>query len=137
MVEHYRLQGFNHFYLYIKEIDDYSKKLLLSYEADGDAELIYLKAKTPGAHLQYAAMQVFWLWVHRVKYFYPTYRTMLINPAVVYIRHYRDVSAGNWGNVWMLPMAKFGEWNETHYPEELMNALYDRVKRKLDSVYLE
>ncbi|VDK55054.1 unnamed protein product [Cylicostephanus goldi] len=58
MVEHYRLQGLDHFYLYVKEIDDYSKKLLLSYEADGDAELIYFKADIKGAHLQYAGIQV-------------------------------------------------------------------------------
>ncbi|EPB66854.1 hypothetical protein ANCCEY_14058 [Ancylostoma ceylanicum] len=43
LVEHYRLQGVDHFYFYIKDIDAYSSKLIENYVKNGEADAIYLK----------------------------------------------------------------------------------------------
>ncbi|EYB91906.1 hypothetical protein Y032_0200g1681 [Ancylostoma ceylanicum] len=42
-VEHYRLQGVEHFYFYVKDIDDYSLKLLQYYVRNGEAEVVFFK----------------------------------------------------------------------------------------------
>ncbi|CAJ0601738.1 unnamed protein product [Cylicocyclus nassatus] len=230
------LGGLDHFYLYVKKIDDYSYKLLKSYEADGVAEVIHLKGIIEGDK-QYAEVQdclqrnryrsryvifadlderilptgnislasfvrkkmknnpdvgslwlgarwvlrttrvpqiyegdatllnhlptlifhntssisphpaspkcivdptkVFWLWVHRVKYFFPEYRNLYVHESVVYIRHYRDVAAGDWGRKWKPYVDEMCEWSLTPYPPHLMKALYDRVKKRLDQVYIK
>ncbi|VDO74377.1 unnamed protein product [Heligmosomoides polygyrus] len=42
LIEHYRLQGATYFYVYVKDIDDYSNILLKDYARTDDAEIIYL-----------------------------------------------------------------------------------------------
>ncbi|RCN42382.1 hypothetical protein ANCCAN_11679 [Ancylostoma caninum] len=43
LVEHYKLQGVDHFYFYIKDIDAYSSKLIENYVKNGEADAIFLK----------------------------------------------------------------------------------------------
>uniref|UniRef100_A0A8R1HRQ5 Glycosyltransferase family 92 protein n=1 Tax=Caenorhabditis japonica TaxID=281687 RepID=A0A8R1HRQ5_CAEJA len=40
LVEHYKLQGVNKFFVYIREIEDYDAKLIDSYVATGEVEII-------------------------------------------------------------------------------------------------
>ncbi|CAI2352911.1 unnamed protein product [Caenorhabditis sp. 36 PRJEB53466] len=40
LVEHYKLQGITHFFIYIREIGDYDKKIIASYVASGEVEVI-------------------------------------------------------------------------------------------------
>ncbi|VDN21341.1 unnamed protein product [Cylicostephanus goldi] len=43
LIEHYKLQGVQHFYIYVKDIDDYSRLLIDDYEKSGEIEVIYFK----------------------------------------------------------------------------------------------
>ncbi|KAK6734749.1 hypothetical protein RB195_018130 [Necator americanus] len=43
LIEHYKLQGVEHFYIYIKDIDNYSRKLLDDYVKSGEVELVFFK----------------------------------------------------------------------------------------------
>ncbi|KIH58856.1 hypothetical protein ANCDUO_10929 [Ancylostoma duodenale] len=43
LVEHYKLQGVDHFYFYIKDIDAYSLQLIENYVKNGEADAIFLK----------------------------------------------------------------------------------------------
>ncbi|KAK6747723.1 hypothetical protein RB195_000738 [Necator americanus] len=43
LVEHYKLQGVEHFYFYIKDIDQYSQKLVNDYVENGEAEVVYFR----------------------------------------------------------------------------------------------
>ncbi|EPB77539.1 hypothetical protein ANCCEY_03381 [Ancylostoma ceylanicum] len=45
LIEHYKLQGVEHFYVYIKDIDAYSQKLIHDYVKSGDVETIYFSNK--------------------------------------------------------------------------------------------
>ncbi|CAJ0593993.1 unnamed protein product [Cylicocyclus nassatus] len=45
MIEHYKLQGVEHFYLYIQTVDDYSRRLIDDYVRDGDAEAVYISER--------------------------------------------------------------------------------------------
>ncbi|KIH57704.1 hypothetical protein ANCDUO_12099 [Ancylostoma duodenale] len=45
LIEHYKLQGVNHFYVYIKDIDDYSQKLIDDYAKNGEVETVHLSDK--------------------------------------------------------------------------------------------
>ncbi|CAI5451233.1 unnamed protein product [Caenorhabditis angaria] len=40
LVEHYKLQGITHFFIYIREISDYDYKIVESYEKSGEVEVI-------------------------------------------------------------------------------------------------
>ncbi|ETN75451.1 hypothetical protein NECAME_12377 [Necator americanus] len=40
LFEHYKLQGVEHFYVYIKEMDKYTKKLVDYYVTAGEAEVV-------------------------------------------------------------------------------------------------
>ncbi|WKY08491.1 hypothetical protein Q1695_007765 [Nippostrongylus brasiliensis] len=42
-VEHYKLQGVQHFYIYVKDVDDYTNKLITHYVESGEAEVVYFK----------------------------------------------------------------------------------------------
>ncbi|EYC00571.1 hypothetical protein Y032_0114g421 [Ancylostoma ceylanicum] len=43
LIEHYKLQGVQHFYIYIKDIDSYSLKLVYDYVKTGEAEVVYFR----------------------------------------------------------------------------------------------
>ncbi|CAJ0588618.1 unnamed protein product [Cylicocyclus nassatus] len=43
LIEHYKLQGVQHFYVYVKDIDDYSRILIDDYEKSGEIEVVYFK----------------------------------------------------------------------------------------------
>ncbi|CAJ0606321.1 unnamed protein product [Cylicocyclus nassatus] len=43
LIEHYKLQGVQHVYLYVKDIDDYSRLLIDDYERSGEVEVVYLR----------------------------------------------------------------------------------------------
>ncbi|KIH49993.1 hypothetical protein ANCDUO_19931, partial [Ancylostoma duodenale] len=45
LIEHYKLQGVEHFYVYIKGMDDYSQKLIDDYTQSGEVETIYFSDK--------------------------------------------------------------------------------------------
>ncbi|EYC29172.1 hypothetical protein Y032_0006g2824 [Ancylostoma ceylanicum] len=44
MIEYYKLQGIEHFFLYVKDMEAYSKRLLDDYVNSGDAEVVYFKS---------------------------------------------------------------------------------------------
>ncbi|KAK6751275.1 hypothetical protein RB195_002948 [Necator americanus] len=90
-----------------------------------------------GASAKYVVdpTKVFWLWVHRVKYFFPGYSEVHVDPNVAYIRHYRDTAAERWGELWQPGLNQYGRWELTDYPKRLLNVLYTRVKQRLDDVY--
>ncbi|VDM82775.1 unnamed protein product, partial [Strongylus vulgaris] len=58
-IEHYKLQGVDHFYLYVKDKDDYSYKLIESYEQSGEVEVINLRTTLdrPGEEWQFVGIQ--------------------------------------------------------------------------------
>ncbi|KAL6733461.1 hypothetical protein Aduo_004106 [Ancylostoma duodenale] len=43
VVEHYKLQGVEHFYFYIKDIDSYSLELVNDYVKTGEAEVVFFR----------------------------------------------------------------------------------------------
>ncbi|VDM69100.1 unnamed protein product [Strongylus vulgaris] len=60
LFEHYKLQGVEHFYLYIKDIDNYSRKLVDDYVKSGEAEAIYFREEHDrlGYKWQFAGVEV-------------------------------------------------------------------------------
>ncbi|KHJ98996.1 hypothetical protein OESDEN_01011 [Oesophagostomum dentatum] len=54
LIEHYKLQGVQHFYLCVKDIDAYSRKLIDNYVKTGEAEAIYFREERdrPGKEWQ-------------------------------------------------------------------------------------
>ncbi|EYC03217.1 hypothetical protein Y032_0095g2825 [Ancylostoma ceylanicum] len=59
LVEHYKLQGVEHFYFYLKEVDDYSRKLVNDYVKGGEAELVRFSREQdrPLRNWQHVAVQ--------------------------------------------------------------------------------
>ncbi|EYC40937.1 hypothetical protein Y032_0588g349, partial [Ancylostoma ceylanicum] len=43
LVEHYKMHGVDHFYIYVKDMDDYTFKLIEHYEKSGIAEVIFFR----------------------------------------------------------------------------------------------
>ncbi|VDM70536.1 unnamed protein product [Strongylus vulgaris] len=43
LIEHYKIQGVEHFYLYVKDMDDYTLKLIKHYVESGVAEVIFFR----------------------------------------------------------------------------------------------
>ncbi|VDK54092.1 unnamed protein product [Cylicostephanus goldi] len=58
MIEHYKLQGVEHFYLYIQTIDDYSRRLIDDYVSTGDAEAVFISERPQQRWLQLFGIQV-------------------------------------------------------------------------------
>ncbi|KAK6040925.1 hypothetical protein COOONC_21570 [Cooperia oncophora] len=44
-IEHYKLQGVQHFYIYVKDVDQYTDKLIKHYVKSGEAEVVYFREK--------------------------------------------------------------------------------------------
>ncbi|KAK5970937.1 Glycosyltransferase family 92 protein [Trichostrongylus colubriformis] len=42
-IEHYKLQGVQHFYIYVKDVDPYTEKLIKYYVKSGEAEVVYFR----------------------------------------------------------------------------------------------
>ncbi|KAL6733482.1 hypothetical protein Aduo_004127 [Ancylostoma duodenale] len=59
LVEHYKLQGVEHFYFYVKEVDDYSRKLVNDYVKGGEAEIVRFQREhdRPSRNWQHVAVQ--------------------------------------------------------------------------------
>ncbi|KHJ98999.1 hypothetical protein OESDEN_01014 [Oesophagostomum dentatum] len=59
LIEHYKLQGVEHFYLYIKDIDSYSRRIIDDYVKTGEAEAIFFRKKQdrPGKEWQLVGVQ--------------------------------------------------------------------------------
>ncbi|RCN40622.1 hypothetical protein ANCCAN_13441 [Ancylostoma caninum] len=59
LVEHYKLQGVEHFYFYVKEVDDYSRKLINDYVKGGEAEMVRFSREhdRPLRNWQHVAVQ--------------------------------------------------------------------------------
>ncbi|WKY07318.1 hypothetical protein Q1695_007061 [Nippostrongylus brasiliensis] len=56
-VEHYKLVGVEHFYVYVKDIDEYSNRVLDDYMRTGEIETIFLRTKDrPGGVYLYATI---------------------------------------------------------------------------------
>ncbi|EYC00570.1 hypothetical protein Y032_0114g420 [Ancylostoma ceylanicum] len=49
LVEHYKLQGVEHFYFYFKDIDEYSRELVESYVKTGEVETVFLREENDRA----------------------------------------------------------------------------------------
>ncbi|RCN47968.1 hypothetical protein ANCCAN_06020 [Ancylostoma caninum] len=58
-IEHYKLQGLDHFYLYVKDYDNYTYKLIESYVKSGEAEVIHFRNQRdrPGSEWQLVGIQ--------------------------------------------------------------------------------
>ncbi|KAK6019195.1 hypothetical protein OSTOST_15178 [Ostertagia ostertagi] len=44
-IEHYKLQGVQHFYIYVKDVEEYTEKLIQHYVKNGEAEVVYFREK--------------------------------------------------------------------------------------------
>ncbi|EYC29169.1 hypothetical protein Y032_0006g2822 [Ancylostoma ceylanicum] len=237
LFEHYKLQGVEHFYVYIIEMDRYSKKLIDYYVRSGEVEVILLENKHVNNviatqiigvteclqrsrhHSRYAlfvdldervmprhgdtlssfvrktltdvpnrAMLRFtsrWVFrtssppsvykgektlkkhlpmmvyrnssavpprriiqkcvldpkhvlihfVHQVRAFYPGYDGYEVPFEDLHLRHYREISSGNWSNEWMERIKHYGPFEATGYSEDHISELYRNVKNKLDVIY--
>ncbi|EYB94750.1 hypothetical protein Y032_0167g106 [Ancylostoma ceylanicum] len=58
-IEHYKLQGLDHFYLYVKDYDNYTYELIESYVKSGEAEVIHFRRQRdrPGMEWQLVGIQ--------------------------------------------------------------------------------
>ncbi|KHJ77879.1 hypothetical protein OESDEN_22501, partial [Oesophagostomum dentatum] len=52
-VEHYKLQGVQYFYIYAKDLDDYTRKILMHYVKRGEAELITFREEQDRASIEW------------------------------------------------------------------------------------
>ncbi|KAK6752958.1 hypothetical protein RB195_004009 [Necator americanus] len=42
-IEHYKLQGVQYFYIYVKDLDEYTRKLMMHYVKSGEAEVVFFR----------------------------------------------------------------------------------------------
>ncbi|EPB74316.1 hypothetical protein ANCCEY_06589 [Ancylostoma ceylanicum] len=42
-IEHYKLQGVQYFYIYVKDLDEYTRKLIMHYVKSGEAEVVFFR----------------------------------------------------------------------------------------------
>ncbi|KAL6737556.1 hypothetical protein Aduo_011188 [Ancylostoma duodenale] len=73
--------------------------------------------------------------VHQVRVFYPGYSGYEVPFEDIHLRHYREVSSGNWSDEWMERIKHYGPFETTGYSEDHINELYKNVKYKLDMIY--
>ncbi|WKY08492.1 hypothetical protein Q1695_007765 [Nippostrongylus brasiliensis] len=138
-VEHYKLQGVQHFYIYVKDVDDYTNKgnkTLLNHLPT----LVFhnTSAVAPIGHTAKCITdpkKVFLMWVHWVEIYFDGYKGYEVPLSEGIIRHYRDIRAGDWYRHYLPGVEKFGAFTMTDYPKHLMMPLFENVKRKLDIVY--
>ncbi|CAJ0608225.1 unnamed protein product [Cylicocyclus nassatus] len=59
LIEHYKLQGVQHLYIYVKDIDNYSRMLVEDYERSGEIEVVYLRRENDrfGSEWQLAGIE--------------------------------------------------------------------------------
>ncbi|KHJ84505.1 hypothetical protein OESDEN_15780, partial [Oesophagostomum dentatum] len=89
-VEHYKLQGVEHFYIYLKEVDNYTEKGESTLREHLPTLVFHNTSATPGYGLsQKCAVdptKVFWMWVHRARQLFPGYDMAFVLTNVSYIR---------------------------------------------------
>ncbi|VDL74683.1 unnamed protein product [Nippostrongylus brasiliensis] len=105
LIEHHKLVGVQHFYIYVKDIDEYSEKVLVM--AIHNAQLYF-----PGFD-----------------------HGITISSKEIVIRHYRDVTIDDWSVRVLPFVEKFGVFENTTYPERLAGKLLHNVQQRLDRVY--
>ncbi|CUV67075.1 Glycosyltransferase family 92 protein [Caenorhabditis elegans] len=84
--------------------------------------------------------KVFIMFVHYVTQFFPAtnvseYVQMRVDPEEGLVRHYRDLSLGDWGRIWLNTTLQFGALRNTDYPSEFLGKLTENVKRRAKYVY--
>ncbi|VDN22382.1 unnamed protein product [Cylicostephanus goldi] len=59
LIEHYKLQGVQHMYIYVKDIDEYSRIIFDDYEKSGEIEVVYFRKQQDrlGYHWQMVGVQ--------------------------------------------------------------------------------
>ncbi|CAJ0603642.1 unnamed protein product [Cylicocyclus nassatus] len=57
-IEHFKIQGATHFYIYIREIDEYSTIILNDYVRTGDAEVVYLHNTYEESDVDWQQMEI-------------------------------------------------------------------------------
>ncbi|KAK5983785.1 Glycosyltransferase family 92 protein [Trichostrongylus colubriformis] len=236
LIEHYKLQGASHFYVYSKYIDEYSRVLLDDYIRTGEAEAIilhdrfqrddsewqvvqlqecllrarrhsrwiafidlderltmtdyngtiesYLRnisnpkiggiqfrqrwiLKNESSPLRYAGDNQVSEWmptrryhntstvgppghtakcivdpekvlamsVHYVQKFFDDHFLYPLDPKEGVVRHYRDVSLGNWGKVWLKTVERMGRFSMTDYPMLYGAPLLKNVQNRVRFVF--
>ncbi|VDK63805.1 unnamed protein product [Cylicostephanus goldi] len=75
------------------------------------------------------------MWVHWVSLYFPGYDSVGAPPDKAIIRHYRDLVDDDWGKTWIHEVEGFGNFTMTDYPDNLMEKLFNNVKKRLDRVY--
>ncbi|WKY05171.1 hypothetical protein Q1695_005862 [Nippostrongylus brasiliensis] len=233
-VEHYKLIGVEHFYVYVKDIDEYSARVLNDYVRTGEIETTFLRTNDrPGGlylratirdcihrsrhHSRYVIIgdlderivlsgtetltgyvtnvmtlhpnvaslrfkaryvvctghlpvyyngdetlnqhlptlvyhnttpaqpifgdkrivdptAVMEMGVHRTRLLFSNYETFFVPVADAFIRHMRYPD--RWTERELPTILSYGKMETTNYPEHLMPVLYQRVKERLDRVYL-
>ncbi|VDL80376.1 unnamed protein product [Nippostrongylus brasiliensis] len=199
-VEHYKLIGVEHFYVYVKDIDEYSARVLNDYVRTGEIETTFLRTNDrPGGlylratirdcihrsrhHSRYVIIgdlderivlsgtetltgyvtnvmtlhpnvaslrfkaryvvctghlpvyyNVMEMGVHRTRLLFSNYETFFVPVADAFIRHMRYPD--RWTERELPTILSYGKMETTNYPEHLMPVLYQRVKERLDRVYL-
>ncbi|KAL6733454.1 hypothetical protein Aduo_004101 [Ancylostoma duodenale] len=58
LIEHYKLQGVEHFYIYIKDIDSYTLKLLDDYAKTGEAEVVFFREEQDRTSLEWQHVEI-------------------------------------------------------------------------------
>ncbi|KIH46682.1 hypothetical protein ANCDUO_23262 [Ancylostoma duodenale] len=52
-VEHYRLQGVQYFYIYAKDLDEYTRKLIMHYVKSGVADVVFFREEHDRADIEW------------------------------------------------------------------------------------
>ncbi|CCD65787.2 Glycosyltransferase family 92 protein [Caenorhabditis elegans] len=84
--------------------------------------------------------KVFIMFIHYVTQFFPAtngsnYVQIRVDPEEGLVRHYRDLSLGDWGRKWLNSTLKFGALRDTDYPSAFLGKLTENVKRRAKYVY--
>ncbi|RCN33034.1 hypothetical protein ANCCAN_21135 [Ancylostoma caninum] len=58
LLEHYKLQGVEHFYIYIKDIDSYTLKLIDDYAKTGEAEVVFFREEQDRTSLEWQHVEI-------------------------------------------------------------------------------
>ncbi|RCN51150.1 hypothetical protein ANCCAN_02715 [Ancylostoma caninum] len=73
--------------------------------------------------------------IHFVEKFFEGYSMYEMKPSEGVVRHYRDVNAGQWGQIWLKRVEEMGEFSLTNYPAKWMDSLRLNIQRRLHYVY--
>ncbi|WKY03703.1 hypothetical protein Q1695_005009 [Nippostrongylus brasiliensis] len=137
LIEHHKLVGVQHFYIYVKDIDEYSEKGPNALRAQLPM-LIFHNTSQPTETRKCVVdpKKVLVMAIHNAQLYFPGFdHGITISSKEIVIRHYRDVTIDDW-SVRVLPFVeKFGVFENTTYPERLAGKLLHNVQQRLDRVY--